>query len=104
MEPCDLQLKIHPEKIFLYSAKIKLSNFNLLGNGNPEKILDIFLKESFSYISGNGNPEKIFYISGNGTFLYFRKTLIFQEVTFRSRKVKITHSEKTSYISTNGTF
>ena len=57
----------------------------------------IVSKESFSYISGNGNPEKNFlhfikrklflyfrkrkprkkipYISGNGTFLYFRNKL-----------------------------
>ena len=46
----------------------------------------IFSKESFSYISENGNPQKNFYISGNGTFLYFRKRtpkkLILQEVTF----------------------
>ena len=32
-----------------------------------------YLKENFSYILGYGNPEKILYISGNGTFLYFRK-------------------------------
>ena len=33
------------------------------------------------YISENGKPEKILYISGNGTFLYFRKRnfLIFRE-------------------------
>ena len=33
----------------------------------------IFLKESFSHMSENGNPETI---------------LIFQEVTFRARKIK----------------
>ena len=31
-------------------------------------------------------------------------TLIFQEVTFRDRKMKKTRSEKMSYISGNGTF
>ena len=36
------------------------------------------------------NPEKVLYISGkgNGTFLYFRKLLIFEEVTFQAQKVK----------------
>ena len=49
------------------------------------KNFNIFSKESLSYILGNGNPEKkIPYTSGKGTFLYF----IFQEVTFRARKVK----------------
>ena len=37
------------------------------------KISYIFSKERFSYILGNGNPEKILDISGNGTLLYFRK-------------------------------
>ena len=50
--------KIHPE-IFPYIQEIEISN--------------IFFKKSFSYVSGNGNPEKIPYISGNGTFLYFKK-------------------------------
>ena len=43
------------------------------GNKNPEKIYFIFSKESFSYISGNRN-------SNNHP--------IFQEVTFRARKMK----------------
>ena len=49
----------------------------------------MFLKESF-FIAGNGNPEKVLYISGNGTFLYLGKLLIFQqqEITFRARKGK----------------
>ena len=50
--------KIHPD-IFPYIQEIEISN--------------IFFKKSFSYVSGNGNPEKIPYISGNGTFLYFKK-------------------------------
>ena len=29
--------------------------------------------KNFSYISRKGKPEKILYISGCGTFLYFRK-------------------------------
>ena len=51
----------------------KVSYSNILGNKNPKKIPYIFLKENFSYISRNRNLEKILYISGNGTFLYFRK-------------------------------
>ena len=33
-------------------------------------------------------PPNMLYISGNGIILYFRKLLIFQEVTFRARKMK----------------
>ena len=45
-----------------------------------------FLKrELFLYF---GNPPNMLYISGNGIILYFRKLLIFQEVTFRARKMK----------------
>ena len=51
-----------PRENFLYFRKRK-----------SQKISCAFSKESFSYIPGNGNPEKIPYISGNGTFLYFRK-------------------------------
>ena len=47
----------------------------------------ILSKESFYYTSGNGNPEKILCILGNGTFLYFRKLSIFQEVTFQVWKI-----------------
>ena len=54
--------KIHPEKISCAS-----------GNRKPPKKFYIFSKKSFFYISENGNAEKVFYISGNGTFLYFRK-------------------------------
>ena len=55
-------------------------NFSVcLGN-----IFNIFSKKSFSYILGNKNPEKICYISGNGTFLYFRKQNF---LTFREREL-----------------
>ena len=47
--------------------------------------------------------KKISYISGNETFLP-HIFLIFQERTFRDRKVKKTRSEKISYISRNGNF
>ena len=46
------------------------------------------LKESLPYISGNQNPPKNTYISGNETLLYFRKVLMFYEVTFQARKGK----------------
>ena len=87
MKPCTFQSKpkkykiIHPEKISYTS-----------GNGNPEKNSCVFSKESCSYVSGKGNPEKCFYILGNGTFLYFRKLLMFQELTFRARKMKKSRS------------
>ena len=53
----------------------------------------MLLKESFPCCRKR-KPTKILYISGNGTFLYFGKLLIFQqqEVTFRARKGKKTHS------------
>ena len=40
----------------------------------PKKFL-IFQETELFYISENGNPEKILYISGNGTFLYFRRNI-----------------------------
>ena len=47
-------------------------------------------------------PKKIAYISGNGTFLYFRKQKPWK--TFQARKMKNTNSEKVFYISRNRTF
>ena len=65
-----------PRENFLYPGK---SNFLTL----IFKIFSYFLlfvyfrkrnlKQSFSYISGIENPPKIPDVSGNGTFLYFRK-------------------------------
>ena len=46
------------------------------------------MKESFAFISGNKNREKIPYISGKGTFLYFGKRFIFQEVISKREKFK----------------
>ena len=82
---------------FLYFQEMELSNPNISGNINPEKT---------SHFSWNGNPEKTFYVSesGNGTSLFFRKLLIFQEVTFRAWKVKRAHSYKVSYILGNEVF
>ena len=81
-------------KLLLYFRKLK-----------PRKDSLYFLQESFSFVSKNGNPELIFfifqkrklsYISRNGNA---KKPLIFQEVTFRDRKIKETRSQKFSYIS-----
>ena len=57
----------------------------------PQKKILIFQEMELSYISGNGSPKKL---------------LIFQEVTFRARKMKKKkkHSEKISYISGNQSF
>ena len=76
------------------------------GNTNPEETSYIFSKESCSYISGNRNPEK-FFIFQETKISYI--SLIFQDVTFRARKMKKitfkkTHTENISYISGNGTF
>ena len=59
-------------KKLLNFQKKKISS-HISGNRNPEKTSYTFSKESFSYISGNVNPEKRLCISGNRTFLYFRK-------------------------------
>ena len=74
-----------------------------LSSSSIKKSLIFFKKRAFIMFSGNGNPEKIPYISGNETFLYFRKLLIFQKITFQARKMKKTYSVKTFYISGNGT-
>ena len=69
------------------------------GNGNPKKASYIqgngtclVHPQKISYISGNGSPEKILifqemeliHISGNETFLYFRKRNFF---IFRERHI-----------------
>ena len=60
--------KIHPEKISdTPGMTLILINFHTLGNENPEKIPYIF-----SYL-GKQKLSKVLYISGNGTFLYFRR-------------------------------
>ena len=48
----------------------------------------VFSKESSSYTPENGTPKKIPYVSGNGTFIYFRKLLTFHGVTFQAQKMK----------------
>ena len=63
-----------------------------------------------SYISRNENPEKIPYISGNLSFLYFRKwkpeitSYILGSNFPSSKKINKTLPEKNSYILKNGTF
>ena len=79
--------KIPSNEKFLYFQEMELSSSNI------KKFLIFFQNKTFlifremqlSYILGNGNPDKI---SRNGTFLYFRKFLIFHEVTFQACKVK----------------
>ena len=51
-----------------------------------KKAFLMFQETEFFYISENGNLEKI---SGNGNP---KKTFIFQEVTFRDKKIKKTRS------------
>ena len=74
---------------------MELSSFNIVLSSSiifsQKKVFLIFWEIELSYNLGNGNPEKIPYISGNETFLYFRRLLIFQEVNFRARKVKRIH-------------
>ena len=60
------------------------------GSGDPEKISDIFSKENCSYISGNGNPRKL--ILQEVTFWGLKKFLIFQEVTCKAWKSKISYT------------
>ena len=60
------------------------------GSGDPEKISDIFSKESCSYISGNGNPRKL--ILQEVTFWTLKKFLIFQEVTCKAWKSKTSYT------------
>ena len=67
-----------------------------LSSSNIKKFL--IFPQNFSYISGNRNPKKVLYILGNGTFSYSRKRLMFQEVTFRARKVKKNLSLKIFFI------
>ena len=47
---------------------------------------------------------KIIYISGNGTFLYSRKLLIFQDVIFQAQKLKKIPTLKRFQVLGNGTF
>ena len=55
---------------------------------SQQKAFLIFQDIELFYILGYVNPEKIPYISGNQTFLYFRKILIFQEITVLAQKIK----------------
>ena len=57
----------------------------LYGSNINKKFL-YFIKRKLSLFFGKRKPEKIPYISGNGIFLYLRKFLIFQEVTFQVEK------------------
>ena len=70
------------KKIFLYFGKWNFLIFQK--RETPKKFL-IFQETELFHKSENGNPGKISYISGNGNP---EKLLIFQEVTFRARKIK----------------
>ena len=66
--------------IFLYFGKfltLIIRNF-LYFLQKKKKIFFYFRKKN----------EQIPFISGNGTFLYFKKLLIFQEVTFKAQKLR----------------
>ena len=90
LSPSSKNKKIPSNEKFLYFQEMELSSSNI------KKFLIFFQNKAFlifremqlSYILGNGNPDKISYISRNGTFLYFRKFLIFHKVTFQAYKVK----------------
>ena len=71
LSPRSKNKKTNPEKICYAS-----------GNWNPPKNSYIFSKKNCSYISGNRKPGKT---------VYFRKLLIFQEIT-ESGKNEKTHS------------
>ena len=70
---------------------MELSAFNI------KKFLIFSQKKDFLIL-------KIIYISGNGTFLYFRKLLIFQDVIFQAQKIKKIHTLKRFQVLGNGTF
>ena len=82
------------KKVFMFSGNRVIFQEIELFSSNIKKFLIFSQKKAFlifrqmepSYFSENGNPEKILYISGNRTFLYFRKRnfLIFRIGIFRT--------------------
>ena len=67
-------LKIHLEKFLIFQGmECSGSNIKKFLIFSQKKAFLIFREVERSYIPGNGNTEKILYISGNGTFLYFRR-------------------------------
>ena len=111
--------KIRPEKNSLYFGKwnfldLIFKNFlNFLIFREMElfspssKNEKIYPYKNFLYFRKR-SPGKTSYIFKRKLFLYFgkrkRNFLIFQEVTFRARKVKRTYSQKAAYILGNETF
>ena len=85
----------HPK---LEKVRMKMNFLNNFGKWN-------FLAPIFEYLlyflifQETETPKKFLYISGNGNP---KKLLIFQEVTFQSRKNKKICLVKLSYISGNG--
>ena len=86
---------------FLYFLKRKLSlyfgkwKFYILGNGNPEKISNIFSKESFFCISGNGNSKKTQISGSNFPCLKNEKKNTFKKT---SRKKFLIFSQKKLFL------
>ena len=64
-------LKFSQKKAFLIFREMDF--FLYFRERKPRKNFYIFSKESFSYISGNEPPPPPPPVSGNRTFLYFRK-------------------------------
>ena len=84
-----LKIFFSQKQILLYIRKQKLPKITYI----PET--DLF------YITGNRNPEKFPYISGNRTFLYFRRkfqSLENQTLLYFSKKVMNKFFRKLSWI------
>ena len=106
-------------ELFLFFRKLKSALFSqslknkrnpppreflILQEAKPPKNFLYFLEKSFSYISENGNHKKIIYISGNGTFLYFRKgisrTLVYSKPETYSEHCQTSTMERFAKIAT----
>ena len=74
--------KFSQRKTFLIFQEMELSYIS--GNENPERKILIFQETELFYISGNRNPKKLLIFQETETL----KRLIFQEITFRVKKLK----------------
>ena len=98
-------------KAFLIFPEMEPSLFNLSSknkeNAPREKFLHFFKRKLFLYFRKR-NPEKVPYISGNGTFLYFRKgifrTLAYLEPETYSEHYQTSTMERVAKIATQRTF
>ena len=99
--------KLNPA-LFSQSLKNKRNppprKFLILQDAKTQKNFLYFLEKSVSYISENGNHKKIIYISGNGTFLYFRKgifrTLVYSKPETCSEHCQTSTMERFAKIAT----